>query len=251
MNTRRWFIHLPRVGILIAAAGASCKVGALVDGGTPPTLGNATHLIFVTQPASAAAGAPIDVRVSAVDSSGGIVAVFNGRVTLALAANPGGDALHGTVTVTAVQGTATFTDVRVDRAASGYTMSAETNGLSGVTSTAFDITPGAAATATYVAQPTSTTTGANITPAVQVQVVDAFGNAVTQYSGPVTVTLTHDGSALHDASLQGTTTISATGGSASFADLHIDQTGLGYTLGVSIKAGTTPAVSQPFDVAPL
>src|SRR5215469_5851238 len=50
--------------------------------------------------------------------------------------------------------------------------------------------------------------------------------------------------------LKGTTTVTATGGAASFATLHIDQTGLGYTLGVGIPAGIAPAVSRPFDVVP-
>lgn len=234
---------------MVVACGA-CKVGSLVDSG-PPNLGNATHLLFVTQPANATAGAPIRVQVSAVDSNGGVVAVFNGRVTLALAANPGGDALHGTVTVTAVQGTATFTDVRIDQAASGYTISAATSGLTGATSGSFDVSAGSPVAATYTTQPSSTASGATITPAVQVEVVDAFGNPVTQYSGTVTVTLAHDGSALKDASLQGTTTVNATSGVASFPGLHIDQTGLGYTLGVEIPAGVAPTVSQPFDVVPL
>lgn len=237
--------------LAIAATCASCKVGSLIDSGAPVTLGDATHLIFVTEPANTSAGAPIRVQVSAVDSTGALVAVFNGRVTLALAADPTGDALHGTVTVTAVQGTATFTDIVIDRAAPGYSISAQTTGLAGATSTSFDVAPGAPVGTAYATQPTSTTTGADIRPAVQVQVVDAFGNPVSQYSGTVTVALAHDGSVLKDASLQGTTTVSATGGSASFTDLHINQTGVGFTLGVSIPAGASPAVSQPFDVVPL
>ncbi|HEX4561818.1 MAG TPA: hypothetical protein VH113_08305 [Gemmatimonadales bacterium] len=251
MSTHLRLIHLPSLVALTLVAGVSCKVGALVDNGTPPTLGDATHLRFVTQPSTTAAGAPINIQVSAVDTAGNIVTVFNGHVTLSLAANPGGDALHGTVTVTAVQGTATFSDARIDKAGSGYTVSAETSGLTGATSGAFDITAGPPATATYTSQPTSTTTGSNITPAVQVQVVDAFGNAVTQYSGSVTIVLVHDGSALQDASLQGTTTATATGGIVSFSDLHINQSGLGYTLGARLAAGATPTVSQPFDVVPL
>ena len=232
------------IPLALLATCLSCKVGALV-GSAPVTLGNATHLVFVTQPANATAGAPLRVQVSAVDSSGAVVAVFDGRVTLALAANPGGDDLHGSISVTAVQGTATFTDIRIDRAASGYTIGAQTSGLTGATSGSFDIAAGAPASATYTSQPSSTTTGTDITPAVGVQVVDAFGNAVTQYSGTVTITLAHDGSALKDASLQGTTTVTATGGTASFTDLHINQSGLGYTLGVGIPAGAASTVSQP------
>lgn len=251
MNARQQFRKTLRITLVVAVVATSCKVGSLVDNGTPPTLGNATHLTFVTQPSNGTAGRAMRVQVSAVDSNGGIVAVFNGRVTLALAANPGSDQLHGTVTVTAVQGTATFTDLVIDHAASGYSLSAETSGLTGATSSPFDIAAGAAVSATYTTQPTSTTSGSNITPAVEVQVIDAFGNSVTDYSGTVTVALAHDGSALNDASLQGTTTVTATGGAASFSTLHIDQSGLGYTLGASIPAGGAPTVSQPFDVTPL
>ena len=250
MSTRTRLFPSPTLAAAIAMTCAACKVSSLVGNGTPPTLGNATHLIFVTQPASTSAGTSLHVQVSATDSTGAIVSVFNGQVTLALGANPGGDDLHGTITMTAVQGTATFDEVKVDRAGSGYSLSARTEGLSGATSGSFDITAGAPAAATYTSQPTSTTTGSNITPAVQVQIIDAFGNP-TQYGGTVTITLAHDGSVLKDASLQGTTTVSATAGAASFGNLHIDQSGVGYTLGVAIPAGIAPTVSQPFDVAPL
>lgn len=249
------FLEWPQLvvaaAIAVAATCASCKVGALVDS-TPPMLGNATRLVFVTEPTGAAAGAPLStLKVSAVDSTGGVVAVFNGRVTLALATNPAGDQLHGTISATAVQGTATFSDVRIDRAATGYTLSAHIDGLADATSTAFDISAGAPAAAAYTGQPTSTTAGTAITPAVRVSVVDAFGNPVIQYSGTVTVSLAHDGSILKDASLLGTTTVSATAGVAEFPDLHIDQSGVGYTLGVRLPAGSSTTVSQPFDIIPL
>ena len=242
---------LPAILVAAALAASACKVGALVDSGAPPDLGNAVKLVFTAQPASTTAGAPVTMKVSAVDSSGAVVSVFNGQITLALAANPGGDQLHGTPTATATQGTATFSDVEIDRTGSGYTITAHIDHLSDATSRPFDVTAGAPVGARYTGEPTSTTAGSDITPAVQVQVVDAFGNAVTQYSGTVTIALAHDGSALQDASLLGTTTVSATAGVASFGDLHINQSGLGYTLGVRVPAATSAAVSQPFDVVPL
>ncbi|HYK11328.1 MAG TPA: hypothetical protein VEV39_11055 [Gemmatimonadales bacterium] len=250
MSTRRRLSQSLKVALTAAVTCASCKVGSLVDSGTA-TLGDATHLMFVTQPSNGTAGEAMRVQVSAVDSNGAVVAVFNGQVTLALADNPGNDQLHGTVTVTAIQGTATFADVAIDHAASGYSLSAATTGLTGATSGHFDVAAGAPATATYTTQPTSTSSGSTITPAVQVQVVDAFGNPVTAYSGNVTIALAHDGSVLRDASLQGTTTVTATSGRASFSNLHIDQSGLGYTLGAGVPTGGTPEVSQPFDVVPL
>lgn len=243
--------HLRHVALAVVLASSACKVGSLVDSGTPPDLGDAVRLVFTTQPANATAGSPLTLKVSAVDSTGAVVAVFNGRIALALGANPGGDQLHGTDTVTAVQGTATFADVRIDRAGSGYTITAHIDHLSDATSAPFDVTAAAPVAAAYTGQPTSTTTGSDITPAVQVQVVDAFGNPVTQYSGTVTIELAHDGSVLQDASLLGTTTVSTTAGAASFGDLHINQSGLGYTLGVRVPASSSATVSQPFDVVPL
>ena len=249
------FLEWPQLvvaaGIAVAALCSSCKVGALVDS-APPMLGDATHLVFVTEPANTTAGAPLSVlKVSAVDSAGGVVAVFNGRVTLALGANPGGDQLHGTVTATAVQGTASFSDVRIDRTGTGYTLRAHIDGLTDATSAAFDISAGAPAAASYTGQPTTTSAGAAITPAVEVRVVDAFGNPVTNYGGTVTVSLAHDGSVLKDASLLGTTTVSATLGVAEFSDLHINQSGVGYTLAVRLPTGSSATVSQPFDIVPL
>ena len=51
-------------------------------------------------------------------------------------------------------------------------------GLPAVTSTAFNITPLAPATVTFTTQPSTTAAGSVITPAVQVTVMDAYGNPV-------------------------------------------------------------------------
>jgi len=66
---------------------------------------------------------------------------FTGAVTVALTAGTGtaGATLSGTTTVAAVDGVAIFSTLNIDRVGSGYTLSAVATGLTGATSTAFDI----------------------------------------------------------------------------------------------------------------
>lgn len=100
----------------------------------------------------------------------------------------------------------------------------------------------------FVAQPSSTLLpGATITPPVQVAVLDDQGNRVPGFTGSVTVALAHDGSLLHNAHLSGTAVEPVVNGVATFADLSIDQPGIGYTVRVAadpLSAGT----SAPFNV---
>ncbi len=60
-------------------------------------------------------------------------------VTLALGANPGGATLSGTLTVNARDGVASFSDLAIDRAGSGYTLTATATGFDSATSQAFDV----------------------------------------------------------------------------------------------------------------
>ena len=73
-------------------------------------------------PASLTAGTPFGLTVEVEDSSGNIETSFNGTVTVALANNPGGATLGGTLTVTATNGVATFSGLTLTTAASGYTI---------------------------------------------------------------------------------------------------------------------------------
>ena len=103
--------------------------------------GAATALEFVQQPTTAAVNAaiapPITVRVR--DALGNTVTGFNGNVTLALGANPGGATLGGTTSAIVVGGLATFSTITLSTAATGYTLVASSGGLASATSAAFDI----------------------------------------------------------------------------------------------------------------
>ena len=66
-----------------------------------------------------------------------MVPSFNGNVTIALASDPGGGNLGGTLSVTAVNGVATFTGLTINAAGTGYTILASSGGLTDAT-TALD-----------------------------------------------------------------------------------------------------------------
>jgi hypothetical protein len=61
-------------------------------------------------------------------------------VTVALANNPGGGTLHGTLTVKAVNGVADFPDLTVNASGTGYTLRAASGGLGPATTNPFNVT---------------------------------------------------------------------------------------------------------------
>ncbi|HVH09675.1 MAG TPA: hypothetical protein VM736_07755 [Gemmatimonadales bacterium] len=240
---------------LLAAMLASChfdKLFTTTGGGRAPPSGSSPILSFTTQPTSTTAGAPLPIiRVSAQDGAGNTVASFTGSVAVALVANPGAGTLAGTLTVSAVSGVATFSDLRIDKPASGYTISATAPGTGAATSGAFDILPAPATRLAFTMQPSNTVKDSTIRPAVQVSAVDSSGHVVTSFTGIVTVALGHDGSALRNARLSGSTAAAANAGVATFPNLSLDQLGSGYTLSAAIGSGPPLAASAPFDVTAL
>src|SRR5881397_846489 len=74
------------------------------------------------------------VQVTAEDAAGRIGTGFTGNVTVAIGANPGSGTLSGTTTVAAVSGVATFSTLSVNKAGTGYTLTAGATGLTTATS---------------------------------------------------------------------------------------------------------------------
>src|SRR5436190_12034231 len=125
------------------------------------------------------------VRVSALDDAGNVVTGFTGLITVALGANPGGGTLAGTTSVNAVSGVATFSTLSINNAGNGYTLTASANGLTGATSTSFNITappPPPATNLAFTTQPQSTQAGQTM-PTVKVTARDAPGNVETGITG--------------------------------------------------------------------
>jgi hypothetical protein len=61
-------------------------------------------------------------------------------VSLAIGTNPSTGTLSGTTPVAAVNGLATFSNLSIDNAGTGYTLTASSSGLTGATSSTFNIT---------------------------------------------------------------------------------------------------------------
>ncbi|MBI4422033.1 MAG: hypothetical protein HY560_14510 [Gemmatimonadetes bacterium] len=217
----------------------------------PPPPPQASKLAFIAQPANTAAGGIITpaVRVAAQDSSGNTVSAFTGDVVIALGTNPAGGTLSGTRTVAAVGGVATFADLSIDLAGSGYTLTASAAGLGGATSTPFDVTGGGGGGTRahhlwYEVQPSETAVGAIITPPIKVAAHDQNGQIVSDYTGSITIAIDTNPSC---GTLLGTRTVAAVGGIATFSDLRIDKAGHGYTL-MATASGLTSMESGAFNV---
>ena len=153
--------------------------------------------------------------------------------------------MTGTATVAAVNGVASFSDLRIVKAGTGYTLKAEATRLTAATSAPFDITAGPAARLLFTTQPSSTMGGAAIAPPVEVAAQDSVGNRAAGFTGTVTVAL---GGNPAPGTLSGTKVVRAVNGVATFSDLSIAQVSAGYTLTAS--AGGFPGVSSvPFAIA--
>jgi hypothetical protein len=104
----------------------------------------ADHLVFLQMPTTTGAGQTITpaVRVAVVDAFGNVVTSDStDMVTLSLGVNPSGGTLSGTLTVTVINGIATFSDLAIDLAGDGYTLHASVGGsLADIDSDPFSIT---------------------------------------------------------------------------------------------------------------
>ncbi|HTH63848.1 MAG TPA: hypothetical protein VL563_04130 [Gemmatimonadales bacterium] len=230
----------------------SATAATLTSATTAPfdvAAGAATVLVYLVAPSSSFAGAAITpaVQVAAEDGHGNVVTSFTGNVAIAIGTNPAGGTLSGTTTVVAAAGIATFLNLSLDKAGTGYTLAASTSGLTATTSGAFNILSGAGAKLLFVVQPPpSVAAGAAMSPAVQVAVHDTLGNTATDFNGPISIAIANNPAG---GTLSGTTTVSAVAGVATFATLNIDKVGVGYTLSASASV-LSAATSTSFDVVP-
>ena len=229
-------------------AALTVMLGLLVAGcGDDPIAPNpATKLAFGVQPSNAAAGAAISPAVTVImqNASGNTVTTASGSITIAIGTNPGTSTLSGTATAAVVSGIATFSTLSLDRVGTGYTLAAAATGLTGATSTAFNVTVGTAAQLAFTVQPSNTAAGAAISPAVAVTVRDASGNTVTTASASITIAIgTNPGTS----TLSGTATAAVVSGVATFSTLSLDKVGTGYTL-TAAATGLTGATSATFNV---
>jgi hypothetical protein len=241
-------LSINKAGSGYTLAASSTGLSTVASSGFAINPAAADHLVFNQQPSDTVAGQSMSpaVTVAIVDQFGNVLtADTTDTVTLAISNNPGGGTLSGTLTVTVNNGVATFSDLSIDKAGSGYTLVASSSGLTGATSSGFAINPAAADHVVFLQQPTNTSAGQTISPAVTVAVVDQFGNVVTSDSSDtVTVAI---GTNPSSGTLSGTLTVTVSNGVATFGDLSIDMVGDGYTLNAT-ATGLTAAVSNAFSI---
>jgi Bacterial Ig-like domain (group 2) len=214
------------------------------------TVASPIKLGFLTQPTNVASNTAIvpSIQVAVQDANGSTVTAPSASITLALTTNSGGAVATGSLTLTTTSGVATFTNVQVGLAGTGYTLvaSAAAAGLTSATSAAFNVTAGAPAKLAFVVQPTSSVAGTPFAPDAQVAVQDAAGNLVANATNVVTLNI---GNNPGNSAIRGTTSIAAVNGIATFAGARLTKTGAGYTLQA---AGTNLqfATSTSFDITP-
>lgn len=169
----------------------------------PPPPPMARSLKFTGEPQSAQTGASLGIiTVAAVDSAGTIVTAFSGTVTLAIGTNPGGGTLLGSSAVATSGGVATFSGLSIDKAGTGYTLTASTLGLKSATSSAFDITAPPPTTGSLTVN--TTTTGSDLDPDGYAVSVDGGGSQAISDNGSVTFGNLSSGS--HTVTLSGLAT---------------------------------------------
>lgn len=194
-------------------------------------------LYFTTQPSTASLNTAISpaVVVTARDKFGNTKTDFTGNVTLVFATNRYGATLGGTLTVAAVAGVATFSNVTLNRSGSGFALGAiSTGSKKAAPSSTFDVPT----TLTFTTPPS--TVQADQTFSVVVAAKDNSGNTDTNYTGNITISLNGTPGVL-----SGTLTQTASAGSATFSGLSINANGT-YTIDAT---GTDVAgVYSPFPV---
>src|SRR5207302_3240538 len=104
---------------LVTGFGTPNSVPLMVD---LSRYGTANHVAVTSQPpANVIVGDRFGIVVAAEDDVGDVDPAFSGTLTIALASNPAGATLGGTLTATASDGFAVFDGLTLDKLGSGYT----------------------------------------------------------------------------------------------------------------------------------
>jgi hypothetical protein len=193
-------------------------------------------------PDQTTAALPFAVTVTARDPFGQVATGYTGTAALT-STDPQNPSLGQHAFTLADGGAFAFRSVQLFTAGT-QTLTASDGAVTG--SVTVTVNPAAADHLLFLQQPTDTAAGQTITPAVTVAVVDSFGNVVTSDNSD-TVTLSI-GMNPGGGTLNGTLTVTVSGGIANFSDLSIDLAGVGYALRASVGGGLPDTDSNPFNI---
>jgi len=189
----------------------------------------------VTASASSTAGTSFNLTVTALQANGSPYTSYAGTVHFTSSDTLAGLPADFTFTAAGNKGTHTFSVTLKTAGSETVTVTDKVNSsLTGTTSVT--VNPAAASKLVFGQQPTNTAAGTLFSPAVTVLVEDAFGNVVTtDNSDKVTLAF---GSNPGGAALGGSTTVTVSGGVATFSNLTISKVGNGYTLKATAPSRT-------------
>jgi hypothetical protein len=219
------------------------------------TFGAANKLAFTTQPGNGEPAQNLSAQpVVSVEDAGGNVVTTDQTTVVTLAilnnAGPGGVlTCTSTLTVTTVNGVATFTGCKIDLLGVGYTLSANSTVpvLPQIASAAFNV--GAFHLVFAAPQPNGGAGGAIWTHQPKVEIRDANG-VVTTSTASIALTIT-----LFTPATGGPGTLTCTVnpviavlGVATFAGCEIDTGGMSYRLTATDAADGISVASSPFDI---
>jgi hypothetical protein len=165
-------------------------------------------------------------------------------VTASIASGTG--SLVGTATVSAVNGVATFSTLRIN-GSGAHTLTFAATGLTSATSGSLTVTQ-VAASLSVQTQPAGATTGSAFTTQPVVRILDNAGLVVTTGAGATLVVTASKASG--SGTLGGTATATAVNGVATFTNLAITGTGA-HTLQFATSSPTLTATSSSITVASL
>ena len=214
------------------------------------TVGAAAQLAFGTQPGGGPNGATWGTQptVSVQDSGGNVVTTATNPVTLGIASQPGSGATLACNAnpQTPAGGVATFAGCQITGKAGTYTLSASATGLSGATSSSFNLSVGAAAQLAFSTQPGGGANGATWSTQPAVSVEDSGGNVVST-NNTASITLAIATQPRNGATFTcDTNPKTAANGVATFTGCQITGRKGAYTLSASAN-GLASAISNGFN----
>jgi hypothetical protein len=231
---------LPQGSYSLFVSGAGLSSAAF-----PFTVGASAHL-QITGPSSSTAGSPFSITVTALDSTNNVLTGYTG--TVHFTSSDGQATLPADYTFNAGDaGVHTFTNGVTLKTAGSQSVAATDTSSSSITgSLSVSVSPAAASRLVFGQQPTNTKVSSPITPAVTVRVTDAYGNLETGDNTHVVGMAI--GSNPGGGTLSGTTSVTVSGGVATFPNLSINKAANGYTL-VASATGLTGATSIAFNIS--
>ena len=208
---------------------ASAKYTTLTPTSATEVVGTGTTTLTVTA---------YDANNMKLTTGGGAVTITlqSGTGTIGTVINNGNGTYTATVTAPTLVGSGVFVaTINGNPIESGGTTQ---------TQSTVTYTPGSANKLAFSQQPSGAPLGVAFTTQPQVTVQDTYGNKVTSSGAPITIAI---GTNPGGGTLNGTKTINASSGVATFTGISISKTGVGYTL-VASATGLTSITSNPFNI---